>query len=79
MSNSESSSKPPKDATHVWTDAITNPVIAGCHRLAFYKKSSKGEWAVYSPITGWRLSQNPSEWFEEETKQGFFIKIGDEA
>lgn len=32
-------------------------------------------WEVYSPITGWRLSMNNQEWFDNETKKGYFKEI----
>lgn len=60
-------------ATHVWDpqDGFCDPYV---RRLHLYRKD-EDVWMVYSPITGWRLAANPAEWFEEETRQGFFKEI----
>ena len=65
----------PNGATHHWTAAL--PIYHGGiveNQLSFYKKVND-EWWVYSNITGWRVSQNPPEWFEEETRLGYFQEI----
>lgn len=64
----------PSDATHEWqpNDGYRNP---GTIRLRFYKKDVNNEWLVFSDVTGWRKTTNPQEWFDEETKLGFFKDI----
>lgn len=68
----------PEGATHEWDPKdgpMTLPMFGGSiTRLSFYKKID-GVWWVFSDTTGWRKSGNDSQWFEEETKLGFFKEI----
>ena len=63
----------PESATHVW-DPKDGFESTWVKRLHLYKKI-EGVWMVYSNYTGWRLAANNAEWFDEETRQGFFKEI----
>lgn len=65
----------PEGATHQWVpdDYYYNPFVI---RLKYYRIQEDGDaWMVYSDLTGWRFSSNSPEWFEEETKLGYFKEI----
>lgn len=64
----------PEGATHIWepNDGWKGP--PNINRLYYYKLVDGERW-VYSPITDWRPSCNGPEWFETETKEGFFKEI----
>lgn len=68
--------KTPKGATHIWTEAVENPLPAmyGITTLSYYKKVDD-EWWVYSPESGWRKSRNDQQWFDSETEEGIFKEI----
>ncbi len=57
------------DTTHIWKAAFKASWFA---QLSEYKKVD-GQWWVYSDITGWRKSNNDDEWFDMETKEGYFV------
>lgn len=70
----------PDIATHVWTPAVDTSVIrisavVSAHRLAYFRKDEDGKWQVFSPRTGWRVSGNDAEWYDEEIKQGYLVPL----
>ena len=66
----------PKGTTHVWTPAVEKEVIGmGWHRRAFYKLVDN-TWKSYSKVhEAWCKSANDSDWFNKETKEGYFVSI----
>jgi hypothetical protein len=58
-------------ATHQWDAARQGGLI---NQLCYYKKVD-GKWWVFSPITGWRPSQNSKKWFTTEREEGYFRKL----
>lgn len=74
MNNSVNISKIPEDATHVWTPAVSLPIIGFSFRRAYYKKV-KGIWYSYTVYGDWRPTGNTPEWFKKETQLGYFITV----
>lgn len=66
---------PPADATHVWTPAISTPWFGGTiFRRAYYKKIGK-TWLSFNVHGVWVVSGNDDDWFDEETRLGYFVPI----
>lgn len=65
----------PKDsATLMWTHGDESPNDSFWFKRKYYKQVD-GAWYSLNAWDEWVPSSNNKEWFEKETKEGFFIPV----